>query len=140
MANQMSKGKKRVKEYQVGDLVRVAIPKIDRFSIDRPTLPCKIMERTENNKYRLGSKFGMIEIYYTAGELKPLGTASFSELSDIPSNEISVREAASLQSVGSVSGGICNCKSEYNSNKCHCKKSGESCSSRCHSGRLCLNK
>ncbi len=140
MANQMNKSKKRVKEYQVGDLVRVAVLKIDRFGIDRPTLPCKIMERTENDKYRLGSKFGMIEIYYTAGELEPFGTASFPELSDIPSNEISVREAARLQSVGSVLGGICNCKSECNSNKCRCKKSGESCSSRCHSGHSCLNK
>jgi len=140
MANQMNKGKKRVKEYQVGDLVRVTVPKIDRFSIDHFILPCKIMKRTENDKYRLGSKFGIIEIYYTAGELEPLGTASFPELSDIPSNEISVREAARLQSVGSVSGGICNCKSECNSNKCRCKKSGGSCSSRCHSGRSCLNK
>ena len=82
MANQMNKSKKRVKEYQVGDLVRVAVLKIDRFGIDHPTLPCKIMERTENDKYRIGSKFGMIEIYYTAGKLEPIGTASFPELSD----------------------------------------------------------
>ncbi|CAB4403991.1 unnamed protein product [Rhizophagus irregularis] len=34
MANQMSKEKKRIKEYQISDLVRVAVPKIDRFSID----------------------------------------------------------------------------------------------------------
>jgi len=140
MANQMSKGRKRIKEYQIGDLVRVAVPKIDRFSIDRPTLPCKIMEKTENNKYRLGSKFGTIEIYYSASELEPLGTATFPELEDIPSNKISIREAAHLQSVGSVSGGICNCKSECNSNKCRCKKAGGNCSSRCHSGRSCQNK
>lgn len=140
MANQMSKGKKRVKEYQIGDLVRVAIPKIDRCSVDRPTLPCKIMERTENDKYGLGSKFGIVETYYTASELEPLGTASFPELDDIPSNKISIREAARLQNVGSVSGSICNCKSECNSNKCRCKKTDNSCSSRCHGGRSCQNK
>ena len=140
MANQMNKGKKRVKEYQIGDLVRVAVPKIDRFGTDRPTLPCKIMERTENDKYSLGSKYGIIEIFYTAGELEPLGTANFPELNDIPSNKISIREAARLQSVGSVSGGICNCKGECNSNKCCCKKADDSCSSRCHSGRSCSNK
>ena len=82
----------------------------------------------------------MIEIYYTAGELEPLGTASFPELSDIPSNEISVREAACLQSVGSVSGGICNYKSECNSNKCYCKKVGRNYNSRCYSEHLCQNK
>jgi hypothetical protein len=140
MANQMSKGKKRVQEYQIGDLVRVAVPKIDRCSVDRPTLPCKIMERTENDKYGLGSKFGIVETYYTASELEPLGTASFPELDDIPSNKISIREAARLQNVGSVSGSICNCKSECNSNKCRCKKTDNSCSSRCHGGRSCQNK
>ena len=140
MANQMNKGKKRIKEYQIRDLVRVAIPKIDRFSIDHPTLPCKIMEKTENNKYGLGLKFGVIEIYYNAGELEPLGTASFPELDDIPSNKISIREAARLQSVGSLSVGICNCKSNCNNNKCRCKKAGGSCNSRCHSGRSCQNK
>ena len=140
MANQMNKGKKRINEYQIGDLVRVSVPKIDRFSVDRPTLPCKIMERTENNKYGLGSKFGIIEIYYSASELEPLGTASFPELDDIPSNKISIREAARLQSAGLVLGGICNCKSECNNNKCRCKKAGGNCSSRCHSGHSCQNK
>jgi len=140
MANQMNKGKKRIKEYQIGELVRVAIPRIDRFSVDRPTLPCKIMEITENNKYGLGSKFGRIEIYYTAGELEPLGTTSFPELDDIPSNKISIREAARLQSVGSASVGICNCKSDCNNNRCRCKRAGGSCNSRCHSGHSCQNK
>ena len=88
MANQMNKGKKRIKEYQIGDLVRVSIPKIDRFSVDRPTLPCKIIEKSENDKYGLGSKFGIIEIYYSANELKPLGVESFSELNDIPINKM----------------------------------------------------
>ncbi|RGB40611.1 hypothetical protein C1646_663765 [Rhizophagus diaphanus] len=94
MANQMSKGRKRIKEYQIGDLVRVAVPKIDRFSIDRPTLPCKIMEKTENNKYSLGSKFGIIGVYYSTSKLELLETETFSELEVIPSNKISIREAA----------------------------------------------
>src|ERR1043166_9046946 len=129
MVNQMNKGKKRITEYQIGDLVRIAIPKIDRFSVDRPTLPCKIMEKTENNKYRIGSKFGIVEICYSAGELEPLGTTDFPELYEIPSGKVSVREAARLQSARSVSGGLCNCKSECNNNKCRCKKMGGKCGS-----------
>jgi len=140
MVNQMNKGKKRIREYQIGDLVRVAIPKIDRCSVDRPTLPCKIIERTENNKYGIGSKYGMIEVYYSANELEPLGTASFPELDNIPSNKISIREAARLQNAGSVSGSICNCKSECNNNRCRCKKADVSCNSRCHGGHSCQNK
>jgi hypothetical protein len=45
MVNQMSKGRKRVKHYEIGDLVRIAVPKIDRFGVDRPTLPCKILKK-----------------------------------------------------------------------------------------------
>ena len=48
MVNQMRKKNKRIVEYQVGDLVRVAIPKIDRFSTDRSTVPCKIIEKIED--------------------------------------------------------------------------------------------
>ncbi|GET65898.1 hypothetical protein RIR_jg38422.t1 [Rhizophagus irregularis DAOM 181602=DAOM 197198] len=66
---------------------------ISKFSVDRPTLPCKIMEKTENNKYSLGSKFGIIGVYYSASELEPLGTETFPELEVIPSNKISIREA-----------------------------------------------
>src|ERR1700722_14549536 len=64
MVNQMNKGMKRIKEYQIRDLVRVAVPKIDRFSVDRPTLPYKIIKKTKNDKYGLGTKFGIIEICY----------------------------------------------------------------------------
>lgn len=135
----MRKKNKRIVEYQVGDLVRVAIPKIDRFSTDRSTIPCKVIKKTED-KYQVGSKFGIIEICYSAGELEPLGTAAFPELDSILPDKISVREAARLQSVGSVSGGLCNCKSECNNNKCRCKKMGEKCGSRCHGGRSCQNK
>jgi hypothetical protein len=140
MANQMNKSKKRITDYQIGDFVRIAVPKIDRFSIDRPTLPCKILEKTENNQYRVGSKFGIIGICYSAGELESLGTRSFPELDEIPPNQITIREAARLQSVGSVSGGICNCKSECDNNRCRCKRMSENCNSRCHSGRSCKNK
>ncbi|RGB33243.1 hypothetical protein C1646_761904 [Rhizophagus diaphanus] len=110
MANQMNKGRKRIKEYQIGDLVRVAIPKIDRF------------------------------MYYSTSELEPLGTETFPELEVIPLNKISIREAARLQSAGLVSGGIYNRKGECNSNKCRCKKAGGDCSSKCHSGCSCQNK
>jgi hypothetical protein len=41
MVNQMNKGRKRKNNYEVGDLVRISVPKIDRFGTDHPTLPCK---------------------------------------------------------------------------------------------------
>jgi len=34
MVNQMKKGRKMSNNYKIGDLVRIAVPKINRFSID----------------------------------------------------------------------------------------------------------
>ncbi|CAG8794661.1 18224_t:CDS:1, partial [Gigaspora rosea] len=98
MTQQMLK-KRKVVDFKVGDFIRVNIPKIDRFSIDRPTLPCKILEKIDD-QYRLGCKFGIINICYSSGEIEALGTTTYAELSKIASNQISIREAARLQSVG----------------------------------------
>ncbi|CAB4424874.1 unnamed protein product [Rhizophagus irregularis] len=48
MVNQINKGKKRPNNYEVEDLVRISVPKIDRFGTDRPMLPCKILEKINN--------------------------------------------------------------------------------------------
>ncbi|CAG8688629.1 5999_t:CDS:2, partial [Cetraspora pellucida] len=85
------------------DFVRVSIPRIDRFSIDCFTLPCKILEKIGEDQYRLGCKFGIINASYFSGEFELLGTTTYPELDKILSNLISVREAARLQSVGMIS-------------------------------------
>ena len=136
----MNLDRKRLNQYEVGDLVRIMISKIDCSGIDHPTLPCKIMKRTENNQYVLGSKFGIINVYYSSEEIEPLEIQYFFKLDNLPSNKISVKEAACLQSTGSNTSVICNCKHNCNNNKCSCKKKGSNCGSRCHSGRLCQNK
>ncbi len=128
MANQMNKGRKRPNNYEVGDLVRISVPKIDHFGTDRPTLPCKILEKINNN-YQLRSQFGVINIFYSQGEIDPLGVNQFSELDSIPTNTITVREAARLQNVGLTSSTICNCKGNCNSKKCCCRKMGNNCGS-----------
>ncbi|CAG8644320.1 2586_t:CDS:2 [Ambispora gerdemannii] len=92
MANQISNN------YQNYDLVRVADPKFNRCSVNRPTLPCKLLAINKNNYYQL-EKFGIVNVYYCAGELKSLDTIDVPELNTISSNEISFREAVQLQSV-----------------------------------------
>jgi hypothetical protein len=139
MVKQMNKGRKRPNSYEIGDLVRIFVPKIDRFGTDRPMLPCKILEKI-NNQYRLGSQFGIINIFYSPEEIDPLGVNQYPELETIPTNTITVREAARLQNVASTTGSICNCKGNCNSNRCHCRKMGNNCGSRCHGGRQCQNK
>ena len=114
-----------------GNLVRITIPKIDRFSTDRPTLPYKIIEITENNKYCVELKFEIIEIYYSISKLESLiKTENFPELDEIISNKIIIRKAAHLQSTKLVLGRIYNCKSECNSNKYYSKKMNKCCNNR----------
>src|ERR1043166_10340821 len=42
MVNQMKKKRKQPNEYNVGDLVKIRVLKIDHSGVDRPTLLCKI--------------------------------------------------------------------------------------------------
>ncbi|RIA94581.1 hypothetical protein C1645_817864 [Glomus cerebriforme] len=103
MVNQMNKGRKRP---EIGDLVRISVSKIDHFDIDRPILPCRVLEKLMIN----------------------------TELETIPTNTITVRKAARLQNVGLTTGTICNCKGNCNSKKCYCRKMGNNYGSRCHGG------
>jgi hypothetical protein len=141
MSDQMNKGRKRPNNFEIGDLVRISIPRIDRFGTDRPTLPCKILGKTNHGQYRLGSKFGIIGVLYSSGELEPLGVNQFPELETIPMDKkISLREAARLQNIGAMTSTICNCKGSCDNKRCCCKKVGNNCGSRCHGGRQCRNK
>ncbi len=49
MVNQMNLDRKRLNQYEVEDLIKIMIPKINHSDIDHPTLPCKIMKKIENN-------------------------------------------------------------------------------------------
>ncbi len=80
MVNQMNLNRKRLNQYEIGDLVRIMISKIDRSDIDCPILLCKIMKRIENNQYILGSKFKIINIYYSSEKLNYLKYNAFLNL------------------------------------------------------------
>ena len=55
MANQMIMKNKQSNSYKIGDLVRIAIPKIDYSGIYHSTLLCKVIGVTENDQYLLAS-------------------------------------------------------------------------------------
>ncbi|RHZ77091.1 hypothetical protein Glove_186g76 [Diversispora epigaea] len=99
MVNQMLKKRKLI-NFKIGDLVQIKISKIDRFRC----------------------KYGILNVSYYNGELETLGTTTYPELDEIPLNQISIREATRLQSVGLISCSICNCKGPCDNNRCKCKK------------------
>ena len=71
----LSKGKVMNKNFEKGTIV-ISISQIDRYSVYRPLLPCKIVEKT-NEKYRLGCGSGILNV---TNELNLVEAAEFSEL------------------------------------------------------------
>ena len=68
------------KNFEKGTIVTISIPQIDRYSVDRSLLPCKIVEKT-NGKYRLGCAYGanesnLVEFQRTINILKRGGKRS----------------------------------------------------------------
>ncbi len=135
----MNKGRKKSNNYEIGDLIWISISKIDRFSTDCLTLPCKILEKI-NNQYRLESQFEIINVFYSPKKIDPFGVNQFSELETILTNTITIRKAVCLQNVSSITGTICNCKGNCNSNRCCYKKMKNNCESWYHGSWQCQNK
>lgn len=130
----LRKNAKRKISYEIGDFVRIGIPKIDRSGTDRKLLICKVIGTVNERLYRLGCKSGILKNSYHATELMPTKATDFPELREIPNTFISLREAALCQSRGEMTGYQCNCKGSCRTNHCNCRKAGVSCGARCHGG------
>jgi len=131
----LSKNKVMNKNFEMGSIVTILIPQIDRNSVDRSLLPCKIIEKT-NRKYRLGCASGILNVTYGANELNLVEAAEFPELDDIPQRTVSLREAARGQSIVRVTSSRnrvkCNCKGACTDGRCSCRKAKQSCTTQCH--------
>ena len=134
------RNKKRQLVFGIGESVRILIPRIDRTGIDRRSLPCKVLEVLEGGFYRLGCAHGVLNSCYQPCNMESI-SSNFTELDNIPNNRISLTEAARLQSSAVIQGSVCHCKSNCNTNRCLCKRSGIGCGSRCHpSQSKCVNR
>lgn len=135
------KGKSIDRNFEVGSIVVLSIPRIDRHIVDRSLLPCKIIEKTKG-KYRLGCASGILDVTYGANALN-LVEADYPELENIPSQRLSLREAARTQSVVDVVSGRqtrCMCKRACLDSRCLCRKAQQKCNMRCHkSSSNCQN-
>ena len=123
-------------DFNVGDIVAVKIPSKDRFKTDRPNLICKITEKLPKNNYKLGCKFGMLDISYNGNNLEPVKLNNLPELENIPAGvHISVRTTSRMQNMPEVevSDIRCGCKKTFCSTlHCNCRKAGKRCNINCH--------
>ncbi|CAB4406376.1 unnamed protein product [Rhizophagus irregularis] len=110
----IAKSKHKLK-YEIREYVKILISKIDQFGTNQPVLPCKVIEKLNYNdifKYCLGCISGILNNLYCAGELDSFGVKEYPELDHIPTDNISVREAAQNQSssTGMLTGSMRKCK------------------------------
>ncbi|CAG8716800.1 21283_t:CDS:2 [Gigaspora margarita] len=90
---------KRGRVFELGELVKIRVPDVDKLTMDQRSLPCKILQKQPNcDAYQVACQFGVLENWYSASELEPLGTSDYPALEVVPLNIlISLREASFKQ-------------------------------------------
>ena len=138
-----------VTQFEVGNLVSVRIPKIDRARTDIRRLPCIVVQKTGKKHifYRLRCVHGVLKSCYQESDLElyPSGDSSSNDSSLKvdgwkEENRITLREASMRQNpCNKFYGDKCSCKKGCSSRRCGCVMKGKPCSSHCHGGRPCQN-
>ena len=131
--------------YKEGDFALLKIPKIDRSGTDSTHLPVKVEEIIKlgngHMKYRLLTRYGILDTCYAADELKPSSVVVECEI-EVSTKKVALSTAArSHNSRTTAVTTSCICKSTCLTKKCRCKLAGYACSSHCHAFySKCLNK
>ena len=128
-------------QLQVGDNVRVAIPKVDRGHADPPNLLAVITECNEYGGYVVGTDKGRLKGAQPWNALEKCKQNVFLSPEDVPDSELSLRQTVTEQSIGGGKGFLhCNCRTGCHNGRCKCKKSNVLCNNRCHPNLGCGNK
>lgn len=123
-----------------GDTVRVRVPDVDRGRTDGRNILAFVLEVTDANLYKLGTKHGILNQLYARNQFT-ICNENFIYGEDIPQTEISLRECARLSSkTGGQGYSRCGCKGGCKSDKCKCCKEKKLCNSKCHQSGSCSNK
>jgi hypothetical protein len=122
---------------EIGDNVRLQIPKVDRGPADPKNLIAIVLEEVRDGLYRIGTKMGQLKSNY--GRMALDKCEIFFSLDDVPDKIITLREAVREEFTGQ---GIvkCECKQKCDNNRCKCKRSNLKCNSKCHNSSTCKNK
>ena len=133
---------KKFKPAEVGDNVLVPIPDVDRGrgEIFRNIKGIITINQTIGC-YTIGTKHGILKQPYCRNQFIPTN-APLLQLGDVSTSEITLREVARKESIGTGQGYVrCNCKSGCrNDHSCKCTKDGKLCNSKCHQSLSCDNK
>lgn len=132
--------KRRATDITIGTSVRVPVPFLDRAKSDHRNVIAMVMEVKEEDQYKLGTKFGVLQGLYARNQFETCPNNFLQDTDVLKEKIISLREAAGLASVGSTSQGFvkCSCKKVCGT-RCKCASKKMVCNSRCHRNRSCNN-
>ncbi|XP_043462868.1 KRAB-A domain-containing protein 2-like [Leptopilina heterotoma] len=127
----------------IGDSISLAVPTVDRGPLDFSNI-LGVITDLKNNVYQISTKHGIIKGWFPRTDIQRVETTVLL-VNDVPTGEyLSLREAASLQSLSGGQGyKKCNCKvseQQCRTRRCACFKSNILCNSRCHMSSSCCNK
>lgn len=134
--------------FEKGDTIGLRIPKIDRTPTCMKFLPCKILKVCNNNRYTLYTPNGILNTTFSHSDFIDMRNIQYTDLQNTDPNTLQTisdtaayRSSSHWQTLPS-SRNICKCseKGQCKTARCPCKKSGNACSTKCHTGHQCLNK
>ena len=126
---------------QVGDNVRVAIPKVDRGRADPPNMLAVITSCDDHGGYVVGTDKGRVKGSLPWNALEKCKQNVFLSPEDVPDADLSIRQTVTKQSFGGGQGFTrCSCRAGCQNGRCKCKRSNVLCNSRCHPNITCKNK
>ena len=138
----VKRSKVDLKAGAVGDNVAVPIPLVDRGRGDPRNILGVIIDRDENEQYRIATKSGILRSRYSRNQFD-LCQQRLLQLQDMNQDKlVSLREAVTQSSAGGGQGFVkCSCATKQcQTNRCKCFKAKLKCNSRCHNSLTCKNK
>ncbi|XP_064096547.1 uncharacterized protein LOC135208374 [Macrobrachium nipponense] len=126
-----------------GDNVAIPIPLVDRGCGDPRNILGVIVDRDQNDMYKISVKSGMLKTRFSRNQFDLCPQKLLKESDVNCTQEVSLRQAVAKESKSGGQDSVrCNCAGNRRceSNRCKCYKSKIKCSSRCHSCLDCKNK
>src|SRR5215469_14822797 len=127
----------------VGDNVTVPVPLVDRGRGDPRNLLGIILDRDENEMYRIAVRAGILTGKYSRNQFDLCSQKLLTDKEVRLDREVALRTAVTDESTCGGQGFVrCNCAgfNRCQSNRCKCFKAQVKCNSRCHSCLACDNK
>ena len=128
----------KMKALDVGDNVLVPVSESDRGRGDPLNLIGVVIEKSERG-FKIGTKAGVLSGVFARNQIE---LTKFNKITCnmIPSDELSIRTAVRLLSVGEGQGMVkCSCKTGCLKIRCKCFKNKRDCTSACHPRITCKN-